>query len=95
MTGVTHGRPPWRGWEGGTPTQLSISGPGTRENTPEFARGRARSSTSQARIEHTEIERGCNCLNLNELFWRRGWDSACCWVLKTKNLREFTFLTIR
>jgi hypothetical protein len=27
--------------------------------------------------------------------WRRGWDSHYCRVLKTKNLREFRFRTIR
>ena len=27
--------------------------------------------------------------------WRRRWDSHQCWVLKTKNLRDSLFLTIR
>jgi hypothetical protein len=29
------------------------------------------------------------------LFWRRGWDSNRCRLLKTKNFREFGFRTIR
>jgi hypothetical protein len=28
-------------------------------------------------------------------YWRRGWDSNQCWVLKTKNLRHFRFLSSR
>ena len=27
--------------------------------------------------------------------WRRGWDSNHCWLLKTKNLTDSLFLTIR
>jgi hypothetical protein len=27
--------------------------------------------------------------------WRRGWDSDHCWLLKTKNLTELGFRTIR
>ena len=39
-------------------------------------------------------------LNPDALFtelkwWRRGWDSDHCWLLKTKNLTEFRFFTIR
>src|SRR5688572_18979643 len=30
-----------------------------------------------------------------DLLWRRGWDSNHCWLLKTKNLTEFCFRTIR
>jgi hypothetical protein len=29
------------------------------------------------------------------VIWRRGWDSNQCWILKTKNLTDFGFLTIR
>ena len=29
------------------------------------------------------------------LIWRRGWDSKHCPLLKTKNLQDFHFLTIR
>ena len=34
-------------------------------------------------------------LNTKDRIWRRGWDSHQCWELKTKNLQEFSFLTIR
>jgi hypothetical protein len=82
-------------WEGGRPTQNASWRFAISKIRPGFARHSSRPSMTQARIAHAEIRRDCMLLILNDLYWRRGWGSDCCWVLTTKNIREFTFLTIR
>ena len=54
--------------------------------------GRYESSTYYAR---GNLTRTCIYLIIKDLLWRRGWDSDCVHLLKTKNLAEFDFLQIR
>jgi hypothetical protein len=52
-------------------------------------------TTPEARIAHAETQCACILLILNDLLWRRGWESDCVHPLKAKSLAEFDFIHIR
>jgi hypothetical protein len=80
--------------EGGTPTQIARSRRATFEIRPDFACQQS-AYDPEARIAHAETQCACILLILNDLLWRRGWESDCVHPLKAKSLAEFDFIHIR